>query len=328
MFTSFGGSALLTLTIVVIAGVTGAYIAGDIVKEKASDVMRDQVVRNLLESSRYLAEEFSGYVDSVAGTSQLLVEISRDRIVGYPEEGWEDDRFVPFFDMESQSNVYPFNHSDLVLDWAVDVNINDDNAEEHLQERTYWAKVFGLSTSPVFFMSGSCEPGAANTSLGYHPKCSEESNNIETGGIIVPSEHTRHLYEKGAEIGALLKPLYEAEADIVLVGLYLRNAGSGAVVYYPGLSRDGSMDPYTSIGCSWMAETNPYTGRPFAPTEERVKCHPAGTLVHQREYNPMERRWCREMVLNPDRVIWYGPFLANDGGIPLLMVGRAVFDRV
>ena len=49
--------------------------------------------------------------------------------------------------------------------------------------------------------------------------------------------------------------------------------------------------------------------------------------VALREFNPMERPWCREMALAPDEVHWHGPNTETHLGVNVLTIGRAVFDR-
>jgi hypothetical protein len=75
-----------------------------------------------------------------------------------------------------------------------------------------------------------------------------------------------------------------------------------------------------------MGEINPHSGQPFATQEEIARCHPAGTLVHQRENNPVERQWFKEFVLNSEEVRLFGPIRAS--GILAVVFGRAIFDRM
>lgn len=77
----------------------------------------------------------------------------------------------------------------------------------------------------------------------------------------------------------------------------------------------------------YFRQINPRTGKPFGTDDDVARCHPAGTKVPQREYNPLERGWFPEFALNPG-ITWYGPFLSNDdSSLPLVSIGRAVVDR-
>ena len=51
-------------------------------------------------------------------------------------EGWKEDLFVPFEDMESGLNVYPLDADPLPLEWNLTGNINANNYQEHLPYRS------------------------------------------------------------------------------------------------------------------------------------------------------------------------------------------------
>lgn len=74
---------------------------------------------------------------------------------------------------------------------------------------------------------------------------------------------------------------------------------------------------------SFCREINPYTGKPFGTDEDIARCHPAGTLVSAREYNAMERKWCRQVALDPSR----DPFNVTESYRGLIAIARGVFDR-
>jgi hypothetical protein len=105
------------------------------------------------------------------------------------------------------------------------------------------------------------------------------------------------------------------------------NQGAGSILHYPGNIREGTAPPYVSIGCDWMRTINPFTNESLGTEEEIARCHPNGTLVPQREYNPLERDFCRNAALQFGNIDWYGPYLSNGYGIPLMFIGKAVFDR-
>jgi len=326
---SFGGSACLTLTIVVILASIMSRSAGAQVKGKSEDVLRDQIIKHLVESSQFEADDIGAYINALEGTVQLIVEATQERIVGYPNDGYEDDRHVPFPDTESERNAYPLKSPLLPLDWDINVNVNASNAVEHLQEKFELADYFQLSTaSGSFHIQGTCDPAVTDpTDNKYYPNCTEANNDIDTGGVVFPTSTSKWLHEKVSDLSVLLKPLYETIPGTVLLGVYLSNSGAGAMLEYPGNVRSGAAEPYVSEGCDWMRETNPYTEEPFATEEEIARCHPAGTLVHQRDYNPLDRSWFKDFALHPDEVRLHGPFRAGGGGIPIITVGRAIFDR-
>lgn len=326
---SFGTSAVLTLTIVVILASISAHLAGEQVKGQSDEVLRAQVIEQLIQSSEFVAQDFSAFIDALEGTVQLIVEATQERIVGYPNDGYEDDLHVPFLDMDTGTNKYPLRSPLVPLDWNINVNVDVTNAEEHLQERAPLAQVFQISSElGGFFFQGACDPAATNSSeLRYYPNCTDANNDFETGGVVAPSNQSKWLHEKGSDLVVFLKPVYETLSTMLLMGIYFVNQGAGAHVEYPGHVILGNGDPFVSRGCDWMREINPYTGERFGTEEDIARCHPTGSLVHQREYNALERAWYKEFVLHPEETRIYGPFLAAGGGIPLVSMGRAVFDK-
>ena len=96
---------------------------------------------------------------------------------------------------------------------------------------------------------------------------------------------------------------------------------------YPAYPVDMST-MYTSIGCNWMNTTNPIDPSlgPIATKDEIQRCHREGESVSNRYYNPMERGWCRDQALNPDRV-FLDSYIGLFSGQWLLSIGRALYDR-
>lgn len=83
-----------------------------------------------------------------------------------------------------------------------------------------------------------------------------------------------------------------------------------------------------------MRKINPRNVKPFATEEEIAQCHPYGAIVNWREYNTLERDWCRPFALliteqpaSPKKVGWYGPVIFANGKFVELHVWSAVFDR-
>jgi hypothetical protein len=251
---SFGSTAFLTLVVVATVAAICTRIAGNTVSSRADDLLREQVRRRVVRNSHYVSETLMVYMNSLDKAVQLVTEIVQDRIVGYPEAGWEEDYYVPFFDRESARNKYPLNSSLLPMDWDIDMNINSKNIEEHLQGRT-WAKdiASSFSSRPSYFMQGVCDPSATNAiDLTYYENCTSANNDYDTGGVIAPTTTSKGLYEKAADIGILLKPIFEAVPDLAFMGVYFYNSGAGSLVEYPGNNFPTTGQPYNSEGCEWM----------------------------------------------------------------------------
>lgn len=319
------------LTVVILVAVLCARLASDAVQFVADVPMRDRIVKELQRNSHFEAQALSAYFNNIEGTVQLMAEIVKDRISGYPEPGWEEDLYVPFLDRETSTNKYPLDSPDLVLDWDVTANVNESNADEHVQEvRKKWIGFAPASTaSASYFMQGSCDPSETDeTSSRYYENCTTANSNVRTGGVVKPTTTNYGLWKKGADIGLLLKPLYETQEEVVVMAVYFQNSGAGSFISFPGLVRDGQ-DTFTSHGCQWMNITNPRTNRTFGTQTEIDRCHGEGEVVNNREYNPLERFWYQEMAKR-DTVTWFGPFyiLEDEESLPLVIVGRSVFDRI
>jgi len=332
MLLSFGVSSFVTLLVVVILACVSAYRAGNAVNLQSDVVMRRQVTENLLAASRLVSEQMDSYMVDLEGTVQLIVEAVKDRISGYPYPGWEEDRYVPFFDMDTQTRVYPLEQPPPPLEWDIVPNVNGDNAWEHVQEREPWLGEYGpaVSTaSAAYFMQGACDPTQDDPrARTYFPNCTEANNNVTTGGVVQPTQTNRGLYQKSGDLSIFLKALFESQHNALAVGIYFHNSGAGSQVVFPGFHwRGPGHEPYESVGCDWMKEINPNTGRPIASTEEIARCRPNGTVVPQRQFNAMEQPWCKQFALNPDNVGWYGPYRSFDSGVSIMTIGRSIFDR-
>jgi hypothetical protein len=336
---SFGLPAFLTIAFVVSLAVAFAHKAGVEVQDRAGRVLEEQVITKFVRSSSHVAEHISSYIDSVDRALQLMAEVTRDRIVGYPEPGWEDDLFVPFFDTETQRNMYPLKSPPPPLDWNITPNVNDENMKEHIpnvEPKTVYehfydgfespsgATASGISTANgVYLFQGSCDPNEHDpVARGYLANCTDEHNNMETGGILQPTNTSKWLQQKAGDLSVLIKPLYEAQPDVMLAGIYFVNSGAGSTLWYPGHKIKAGA--YTSEGCDWMRQTNPYTNAPFATDEEIARCHPEGEVVPIREYNPLERPWFRDCIENDGDFRWHGPFRAFDSGVPLVSVSSSL----
>jgi hypothetical protein len=288
---------------------------GNIVKDQSGDLLRQQIKDRLSSNSRYVAEAFEGYLDGMHGTVQIISELVRDRIVGYPNAGWETDQYVPFRDMITNRNRYPLQSSSLIsLDWNVTPNVNPSNAAEHFPGRPSLLQITTpMASTPTYFFQGSCDPDENNvTSPKYFPNCTEANNNINTGGSVRPTESHGALYEKAADIGVLLKAVFEAQYDISLAGFYFKNQGAGSIVSYPGHIWGTLNEPYVSSGCKWMLQnTNPYTNRSFATVQEVARCQRSGTKVSNREVSKKKaHRLChivKKMCSFTENIIPFSP---------------------
>jgi hypothetical protein len=265
-----------------------------------------------------------------------MVEIARDRFAGYPTA--EDDSETPFFDTLNEQNVYPLQNNPLPLDWdfrhTTDEmgNVNNATQVEHVQGRYSW-----YSTNPrlstiraMYVMQGACDPRVSDLgSRAYYPNCTEANNNVTTGGAVSPSPTNEQIYRKSADLSPFLKALYEANQDIQDLGYFFSNSGSGSSLYFPHQELD-STSSYVSVGCEWMRTMNPIDPKfgPIGTEEEIARCHREGAVVPTREYNPLERAWCRDQALNPNRVHSAGPFISAWARTEWLMsAGKAVYDH-
>eukprot|EP00977_Amphora_coffeiformis_P023461 scaffold13448_cov180-Amphora_coffeaeformis.AAC.1 len=232
--------------------------------------------------------------------------------------------------METGTNIYPLIGPYLPLDWNVTRDVTEENFEEHVHGRRDWYGTVPVSTaSAIFHMQGACNTLESDpASSRFYAGCTDANNDISTGGSVHPTNLTSMIYRKSTDLVPFLKALHEYHQDIRDLGLYFANDGAGATINYPGFSVNGAAN-YTSIGCDWMRERNPYDPNRAIGTEEMIaKCRSEGESVSGRLYNPLERSWCRRQALNPEKVLMEGPY--EDAwltGTWLVTVGRAVYDR-
>ena len=330
---TFGSTAFLTITIAVVLAVIAAKMAGQVVADKSRASLRDQVIRSIQTSSGEVADVISRRIENLQGLVTLQSEVVRDRIVGYPEPGWEDDQYVPFLDILSGQNQYPLQGIPPIRDWEVNSTFISSSATEDLQDR---ATILNLNGSSYYFdtsrysyrFQGNCDPSISDPhDSNYYPNCTEANNNVDTGGVIQPVATNKFLAEKSAAIGVFMKPLWESHPEVLVLGMGFHNSGAGAMLDFPAF-KISAASSYTSQGCEWMAETNPLTREPYGTSEEIARCHPRGTHVDQREFNPLERGWCADQALHPLEVRMFGPYQESDHGVWLMTFGTAVFDRM
>ncbi|KAL7547634.1 hypothetical protein ACHAWF_010919 [Thalassiosira exigua] len=337
MFLSFGCVSFVTIALVVVVTVAASIATGDAILDESDDhieMWMEDVVRI---TPRYVSEAVSPKIMPTQ-LVDLLVEIGRDRFFGYPTA--EDDSSTPFFDTLRAMNVYPLKNNPLPMDWDFRHtpggrgNVDSENYAEHVQDRLQWYTANPrLSTMAAFYnMQGACDPNATMGAMGYYPKCTDANNDVETGGVIAPTPTNAQVYRKASDLSPFLKALYEYHY-IKQMGYYFANGGAGSTTFYPHYELD-STGTYVSIGCEWMRTPNPINASlgPIGTEEMISRCHPEGTVVPTREYNPLERAWCRDQALNPQRVQNIGPYLdawaAADDKLWFFTVGRAHYDDI
>jgi len=331
LFVSFGVSSAIAIGVVVLVATLTAKSSGESVKTQARELLRTQVIANTRASSEHAADTLSKKFENIEGVVSLLGELTKDRIVGFPSQDWQNDAFVPFFDTVSGTNVYPIVTEPLPPDWNITVNVNPQNYHEHVQDRWDWyVNNYPMSTaSAAYRIQGACDPDETNPKAPtYYENCTTANNDFSTGGVVQPTEFSQQLADKAADLAVFLKPLYETHSDVKHVGIYFGNSGAGSSLVYPGYHINGTSS-YVSGGCDWMREINSNTGLPYGTEQEIARCHPNGTRVPGREYNPLERQWCRDQALNPYKTEIVGPYLdAFISDLWLLTVGKAIFDRM
>ena len=329
MIFGYGSTAFVTIGIVVLFASLAANIAGNDVNRATAESLNNRVTASLAETEIQVARIFSKKIQRIKGSAVLLSEIIRDRIVGYPNQ-FEDDRYVPFLDLDTGRNQYPLRGAILPRDFEILLNLMPETIREHTQERAESLSRYSdfISTaSSVFFFQGNCDPNQDDpTGPGYLKNCTMANNDSRTGGVIHPVPTTSGLAKKANDISIYLKPLFEAEPDVMQHNVYFFNSGAGAVLTFPGARMDTRGD-YISDGCEWMGEINPFTGLAFGGNDAIARCTPVGNIVSPPFYNPMERSFCQDQALHPGEVRIHGPFVDKFWGEWRILVGQAVFDR-
>jgi hypothetical protein len=138
---------------------------------------------------------------------------------------------------------------------------------------------------------------------------------------------TEILHRKGSDLIPLFRALFESREEIRDIGLAFMNEGAGAFISYPQYALS-SQTSYVSIGCDWLLSPNPYDpARTIGSVDMLKRCSDAGETKNSRLYNPMEREWCREMALNPQRIlanVWEDAWSPGDWN---LVIGKGIYDR-
>jgi type II secretory pathway pseudopilin PulG len=215
---SFGTAAIVVAILSVIATLICYHLSKQIRENKSNPLFQQQAMNRLSHNSRYIAGSLELFTINKMSFIHLIHELMIDRIVGYPEPGWENDTYVPFVDYDTGQNKYPLQAQPLPLDWDIELNINEDNKDEHLQERSDLVDLFSVfsTSSASYFMQGACNPKETNPeSLSYYTNCTAANNDVTTGGILYPTQTNYGLYQNSADLAVLLKPLYESDPEIL-----------------------------------------------------------------------------------------------------------------
>ena len=298
MILSFFTINAITVTFVVIVSILVAVLASERIKANNQDAFEHLEREMQRGTARYLAQTLEQkylLFDAVS----IIKEATQDRFEGYPKASDDD---VPFTDIYSGSRKYPLSSEELLeIEWNFEETVNEENYEEHLQSRWDFYGSAATTAKAAFLMQGICDPAAEWDTDTYWPNCTNANNDILTGGIVAPSETTEIIYRKGSDIVPLLKGLFEAREEIRDLGLYFINNGAGASISYPQYTLSTN-NTYTSVGCEWMKEPNPYNKSKPIGTQAMIDlCHEKDKNVSNRVYNPMERQWCIEQAKNPDK---------------------------
>jgi hypothetical protein len=326
MMLSFGSINLITIAVVVSVCVVLSLSAGENVKSASSYTLDQLAKQSLGYRSRYLAEALTESI-ILLDTVKFLHQATQDRFEGHPNP---TDEHVPFFDINSGTNIYPVRGPAMPLEWDISPNVNESNFEEHLQSRQKLYENRPVDTRTAgFFMQGACNPLETNTSGdAYWPNCTTANNDIATGGVVVPSNQTELYYRKGGDMVPILRAVFEQYDVIGEVGLYFLNNGAGATIIYPQYIVS-TQSTYVSTGCDWLLASNPYDPSRTIGTEEMAKkCRKEGEEVSSRLYNPMERGWCRDQASNPHKIFIDAFEDAFNPGTWILVLGRSIYDRM
>jgi hypothetical protein len=283
MLLCYGTASIVSAIFVYSLGCIALHYSFYTIKCYAEKSLGQQRVNQTRHNNRNVADLFSVFVTNQDQGLRLIRDLVTERIVGYPDPGWETDEYVPFPDIDrfaTQRNKYPLQSKPLPLEWEIIRNVNESNKVEHLQERADYMPNSSLRTistaSASYFMAGMCNPNVKNSTVRNN-NCTIAHNNVSTGGVLRPTKTNRGLYEKSADIGVLLKPIYESTREILQIAVYFHNSGASTAVKYPGttgsyvhvdrdhyvpVDRDHSTSTatsnntdkysYTSVGCDWM----------------------------------------------------------------------------
>jgi hypothetical protein len=345
LFSSFGSAAFLGLFIVVLSSCLAIHKSGEDVKWISQELMRDQVQQSLLRSSELVAEKYIGRLASVEATIQILVEAVQDRIAGYPSlDGWEDGQHVPFMEHYNYNSSrqkrykYPLSQPPVPLDWEIKTETRNKFSD---YRTSVFEDMLKTSRTASYHMPGSCNVFSETIIKSFG--CTDENNNITTGGIF-PTKVHEGLYRSSGDLSVFMKALYEADMELVKLQILFFNEGAGTTLQYPGGPIAPLTPMYVSSGCDWITQkSNPYTGRPYGTLGDVAKCRFEGIQVESHNYNSMETG-TPQFILengklpsktsistgegNSNGVAWQGPLYSSNNSTLILRAGKAVYDRL
>ena len=323
-------------------------VAGDNVKSDSRKELLGQVETNLQISSKYTAEAIYRKLANLDGMVAILEEAVQDRFAGYTTmpnsnaytdatkpyyEAYVSDNLAPFINAETGLRGYPWRVNRTVLEHEVDrlPKVTASTALEHVGNRLSWyAEASDVSTAgTIFYMQGQCKVGAtADEELVYYEGCTPANNDLSTGGSVRPTANAGLLAERSSDLDVIMKPLYESHTDVKLIGIFFANDGAGAARIYPALLPI-DFSPYESSGCDWLAELKDTAEWATVAAEMASNCHAEGETVVGREYNVLERGWCRDQGLSMGRTFFAGPYRDTWSDLQWIgSAGKAVFDRL
>jgi hypothetical protein len=332
---SFGSVNFATILMVIAVCILVTFLAGESVKEINSNAFTNQLVPDIQALTvRYLAESLERQVMPF-DLIDIMEEATQDRLQGYPDSLFanEASQHVPFKDVVTGLNIYPIVGDPMFLDWQIPQDVTDENFQEHVQDSRWHAfykyQPAVSTTSAVYIFPGICHPNVTDpTSSLYWPNCTMVNNNISTGGVVQPVPSAEPLFRASNDLIPLIKAIFESKEEIRDLGLYFASMGAGASFNFPAFPYR-TQSTYISIGCNWMSAPNPINPSlgPIGTPEEIQRCHPFGESVSRRVYNPLERPWCRDQALNPQKTMLDIAMDTWNPGHWLLFMGRAIYDR-
>ena len=343
---SFGFVSITMISFVMVVCIAVTILSGQSVNKSTLETFDDLALKVEGRTVRYMAE-FLTHRLIPSDLVEIVWEATRERIAGYPNApGFAEDVHVPFYDIDSKTNRYPIVGQPLPLEWQLKdfSNVNEANYQEHIHDRWRWyishdGDIGPSTQSAVYLMQGACDPDTTGTagnpaSHMVYPNCTDANNDLRTGGVVAPTDTNELLHRKSSDLSPLLKALYEYQQDIKSLGIAFSNSGAGSTVRFPHYE-EHSHTTYISHGCDWMRKANPFAPEQNIGDEDMInRCHPAGTKVSYREYNPMEQDWCQRQALEPQKIHSDGPHLdpswyhSTGEYFWTLTVGRAIYDRV
>ena len=324
MMISFGSLNIITILLVVAICVGSAQWMGTPTKTLLSEKLELKVRGTIHHKGKYLIDAFrEGFL--LIDTVKLIDEVVMDRFDGHPNPS---DDWVPFFDMETKTNIYPITGKPMPILWDVEPNVNEENYEEFVQSRWYFFEDNPVDTRNAgFHIQGSCDPSETDPMRKeYVPNCTDANNEIRTGGVFAYSEETEMYHRKGSDLVPILRGLFENREEIREIYIHFLNNGAGAGILYPHYAPNQQLK-YTSDGCDWLLQPNPYKASKKIGTESMIQnCRKKDTIVPNYLYNAIEREWCKNQALSPDTVL-VELALDTNSNTSFIRVGKSVYDR-